>query len=224
MSIRTSIQPRILYGKPIYAAVCLAMGIWGWYDYAITIPRMENAVAEHAQLTARKDELTAKRASGGTLSTAEIADYERVSAELATRFKEAPTPPASYDRAVQLWLYIIGCGVLGPPMFLWPLFQAMRRKYELDDDGTLRLPEGTCNIDEIKSIDMSRWMSKSIATVTLPNGATSTLDDYQFKNLHLIVGAIAHRLHPDEWTSEAKQVKAKPAESDAASQDATTPS
>lgn len=207
MAIRTTIQPRFKILKPIYAAVCLALGIWGWYDYSVTIPEKERRYAEHSALTATKRSLEEKRERGAVLTDKEVAEYEAVTATLNANFLEAPVQPASYDRAVQLWLYIIGCGVLGTPMFLWPLFRAAGKRYSLDDDGTLRTPEGSCNITDVQGIDMSRWMSKSIAVVTLADGTKSTLDDYVFKNVDRIVGAIAHRLHPDLWTDEAKEVK-----------------
>ncbi len=221
MAIRTSIQPRQLWKNLIGAILCAAFGVWGWYDYSVTIPAREQAFEEFTALTKAKDALEAKRAKNETLTAAEVAEYERINKELDTRFLSAPTPVPAYDRPVQLWVYVVGCGVLGTPMFLWPLFSLRRKQYALEDDGTLRFPEGTCRMDEVSSIDMSRWMAKSIAVVTLPSGATSLLDDYKYKGLDRIIGAIAHRLHPDEWTPEAKPVKAEePDESEAAAEDA----
>ena len=40
-------------------------------------------------------------------------------------------------------------------------------------------------------------------------GTRIKLDDYQYKNLHLIIGAIAARLHPDDWDAEARPVAAE---------------
>ncbi|MDZ4829225.1 MAG: hypothetical protein SGJ09_03385 [Phycisphaerae bacterium] len=207
MAIRTSIQPRHLYLKPLYALVCLGFGVWGWYDFSVKIPRDQAAFAEFSALKARTEELASKRTSGGTLSAEDVAEYETKSALLTAKYKEPPIEPASYNRAVQLWLYVIGCGILGTPMFVWPLIKMARRHYEVDDDGVLHVPEGTCKLDDVVSIDMSRWMSKSMATITLPSGATSVLDDYAYKNLHLIVGAIAHRIYPDDWTVDARDAR-----------------
>jgi hypothetical protein len=36
------------------------------------------------------------------------------------------------------------------------------------------------------------------------DGKRILLDDHDFKNMHLIIGAIAHRLMPDKWTAHAK--------------------
>lgn len=207
MAIVSSVQPRQIWRNVIAGIVCLGLGVWGLYDYMVKIPGREALVLEHRALTSEKDALAAKQARGDFLSKQEIERYEAVVAELGARFKEAPIPPAPYDRAVQLWVYVIGCGVLGVPFFIWPLITLPRKRYVLEDDGTLRFPEGTCALAEVKAIDMSRWMEKSIAKVTLADGAVSALDDYKYRNLHLIVGAIAHRLHPDEWTDEARPVK-----------------
>ena len=87
-------------------------------------------------------------------------------------------------------------------------FDATRRVYSLDDEGTLSTPDGKWRQEEIADIDMDRWMAKSIAWVVPRQGRRVKLDDYKFRNLHLIVGAISARLHPDEWDSEARPVKA----------------
>ncbi len=111
------------------------------------------------------------------------------------------TAPSQLDRATQ-WAFIL-CLPCAPWM-LWSLLVTRRQVYRLDDDGTLAAPQGTWPAQEIADIDMSRWMAKSIAWVVHRDGARIKLDDYRFRDLHLIVGAIAARLHPDLWTAEAK--------------------
>jgi hypothetical protein len=54
---------------------------------------------------------------------------------------------------------------------------------------------------------MSKWMSKSIATVKASGGRTVLLDDYKFKGTDLIVGAIASRFYPEDWTPDARDLK-----------------
>lgn len=112
--------------------------------------------------------------------------------------------PGKYDRITQ-WAFILCLPCA--PYFFWMYYAARRRRYELQDDGTLVMPEGTWQAHDIASMDMSRWMSKSIATVVHHDGTRVKLDDYKYRNLHLIIGGIAHRLHPDEWDAEAKPVK-----------------
>jgi hypothetical protein len=45
--------------------------------------------------------------------------------------------------------------------------------------------------------------------VVTTDGKRIVLDDHDFKNMHLIIGAIAHRMMPDTWTTEAKRVGEK---------------
>ena len=116
------------------------------------------------------------------------------------------TAPGKYDRITQ-WAFISCLPCV--PYFVWMFFAARRRVYRLDDDGTLHTPEGTWARDDIADIDMGRWMAKSIAWVVPRDGTRIKLDDYKFRDLHLIIGSIASRLHPDDWTSEAKPIDDK---------------
>ena len=209
MAIRTHISPFLFYRDILIAVACAFFGAWGWYAYAVRIPNAETAFAEYVELQTAKDGFEKRVAKNETLSQAEQAEFIRVKQAINDRFKETPAPPPTYDRAVQLWVYVVGCGVLGTPWALWSLLSLRRRSFQVTDDGMLVTPEGTCRLDAVHDIDMSRWMSKSIAVVTLENGATSVMDDYKYKQLHLIVGAIAHRLYPDQWTAEAKVAKRK---------------
>jgi hypothetical protein len=120
---------------------------------------------------------------------------------------ERPIPPAAYDRPVQMWLYVIGCGVLGVPWFLWQWLAAARLRFRMEDDGTL--DAGTIRVaaDHIADIDMSKWMSKSIATVVTTDGKRIVLDDYKYRGMDKIVGAIATRFYPDDWTPDARDLK-----------------
>lgn len=112
--------------------------------------------------------------------------------------------PAKYDRIMQ-WLFI-ACLPMAP-YFLWTVLRTRRRVYRLDDDGTLHMPEGTWAARDVADIDMSRWMAKSIAWVVHRDGTRVKLDDYKHRNLHLIVGAVASRLHPADWTPEARPLQ-----------------
>jgi hypothetical protein len=111
------------------------------------------------------------------------------------------TRPGKYDRLTQ-WAFIacLPCA----PYFFWMYFVARRRRYTLDDDGTLHTPDGTWQADEIADIDMNRWMAKSIAWVVHRDGARVKLDDYKFKGLDQIVGALASRMYPDDWDKDAR--------------------
>ena len=53
MAIVTGIQPFTLWRNVGFAVLCAVFGVWGWYDYAIKIPRLEvdSAIYEKAKDT-----------------------------------------------------------------------------------------------------------------------------------------------------------------------------
>ncbi|MCH7797395.1 MAG: hypothetical protein IID28_02980 [Planctomycetes bacterium] len=116
------------------------------------------------------------------------------------------TAPGKYDRLTQ-WAFMLCLPCV--PYYLWMYFAARRRVYRLDDEGTLHTPKGSWTRPRIADIDMGRWMAKSIAWVVHTDGTRIKLDDYKFRDLNLIIGAIASRLHPDDWDDEARPVKAE---------------
>jgi hypothetical protein len=144
--------------------------------------------------------------SGMQLHAYEVADL--VAQQVATIKR-----PSVYDRPTQ-WAFIL-CLPFAP-WSLWVYFATKKKIYRLDDEGTVHLSEAAARggptvwkPDDIQEIDMSQWMRKSIAWLVHVDGTRIKLDDYKHKNLHLIVGAIASRLYPDEWDVEAKPVKVR---------------
>ncbi|MDG2423390.1 MAG: hypothetical protein P8M22_05370 [Phycisphaerales bacterium] len=129
------------------------------------------------------------------------------------------TPPSKYDRPVQ-WMFILCLPFV--PWYLWALFSTGSRKYRLDPDGTFHMPEGTWKAEQISDIDMSRWMAKSVCWVVSTDGTRIKLDAHIYKGLDTMIGVIAHRLHPDNWSLDARPVKAA-ADEQASSSD-TSPS
>ena len=91
------------------------------------------------------------------------------------------------------------------------------------DDASLECPEGVFTSDQIKDIDMSKWMAKSKAWLIVEPDKRILLDDYKFKNMHVIVGYFASRFHPDDWTGEAKPIKQEEA-AEPGGEDAESPS
>jgi hypothetical protein len=205
MAIETKIQTRQTFQNIGYAVICLALGLWGWYDYAVTIPEMEAAYAEFVALEETTKTLEAQ-SKVAPLNADEKALFKEAEAILAAKYKEKPDQPATYDRAVQLWLYIVGCGVLGVPWFAYAQWQLTRRRFRLEDDGAFTADGRTYAASDLTGIDMSRWMSKSIAEVLTADGGRIALDDYKFKGVEDIVAALAARFHPGEWTSDARPV------------------
>jgi hypothetical protein len=121
-----------------------------------------------------------------------------------------PVKPRAWDRPIQ-WAFI-SCLPFAP-WFLIMFLKAKRQRYTLDDEGTLHFsgdPEhksGEWKQEEIADIDMNRWMAKSIAWAVHADGRRLKLDAYLHKDLHLIVGAIAHRFYPQQWEPDARMVK-----------------
>lgn len=206
LPVQASVQPRQLFWNILYAVLCGGLALWGAWDYFVTIPRAEADFARFSEAQKAMEDL-AEVAETRTLRPEETEAF--LAAETVTKeFKEPPVPPAAYDRAVQLWLYMVGCGVLGTPFFVWNLIVLPRaaRKWRLNPDGSLDTPEGAIPAAEIANLDMGRWMAKSIATVETSDGRSIKLDDYKFRGMDLIIGALAQRFAPGEWTPEAKPI------------------
>jgi hypothetical protein len=122
-------------------------------------------------------------------------------------------PPSKFDRPMQ-WLFIL-CIPFGFYYF-WAYFKMKKKAntYRLEDSGTLVTPEGTWSSEEIEDIDMERWISKTgkarttwTAKVVVSDHAPVLLDDYIYEDMHLIIGKLAHRFYPKEWTPLAKRIK-----------------
>jgi len=205
MAIETKVQTKLTLQNTAYVVLCLGLALWGWYDYSIKIPAQQSAFEEYAAAEKTKSELE-NLAKATTLSDAEKEQF-RAASDVLLRYKdEKPAEPAAYDRPVQLWLYIVGCGVMGVPYFAWAQFSLSRRRYRLDDDGTLHAPEGTFAPERIVGLDLTRWMAKSIATVEVEGGTKIALDDYKYKHVEDMVAALAARFYPGEWTSDARPI------------------
>jgi len=204
MPIESKVRPSLTAKNLIVAVICLGFGAWGWYDFAIKIPTREADFAAFTAAEKTKSELEAL-ARLAPLTEEQRGEFREAETVLA-RFIEKPIPPAAYDRYIQLWVYIVGCGVLGTPYFLYAQWRLGRKRYRLDDDGTLHAPEGTFAPDQLKTIDMANWMEKSIATVETTPGVRVKLDDYEYKGIEDIVAVLAARFHPGEWTSDARPI------------------
>jgi hypothetical protein len=282
MAINVTISKGYAWRSIIIGTVCVVLGAWGIYDYAVDIPRRQQLHNQAALLEVSRDALQTEQEAGQPTPEAQEAldtikaEMERIiNLELARIMEpgqETPTQaqmaeaqqnlgpqneesenarwmwllgniaaalmterclplneqdypqahgafeatestlaeigqvtaPGKYDRITQ-WAFILCLPCA--PFFFWGYFSARRRRYTLDDDGTLHSPAGTWAADEITAIDMSRWMAKSIAWPVHKDGGRVKLDDYKYKGLHQIVGAIASRFHPDEWDGDAKPVQ-----------------
>jgi len=189
MAIETRIQPRQTLQNGSYSVICLALAIWGWYDYSVKIPTAEAAFAEYTAAAERNVALE-QASKQRPLTDPEKAEYNSVQTVLA-KYKEKP-------------LYIVGCGVMGVPFFVYSQWQLSRKRFRLGDDGSFECNEDRFTAQQITGIDMSRWMAKSIATLEVDGGRRIELDDFKYKGVEEIVAHFAARFEPGKWTSDAR--------------------
>jgi len=207
MAIQTRLAPSYSIRMILIAVLSFIFTIWGLADAIYILPNRQ-AVADKyaaAQETLTRLEEEEKR---GTLNASEIearkSAYEYINSE---QFEGgAPQAPSPWDRFLRGWLFIACL-----PVGIWYLVVYLRKRkirYTLEDDGTLVLPGGRrWSRDEIRDIDMSIWMKKSVATVEHTDGTREKLDDFIHKDAYRIVGAIANERYPDAWQEDAKPVK-----------------
>lgn len=206
MPIQTTVAPRQTWKLLICAVLCVVFTIWGAYSYWIGIPEAEREAKRYQELKAAFSDFEERNARMPLLQS-QLDEWAAVRDEIDAFKGRVPEPPPKWDRPVKLWVYIVLCGVIGLPWTLWALVSLSRRNMRLESDGTLVFKDGRWGPDEVVDIDMNNWMEKSIAVLEHRDGRTLVLDDYKHRNMHLIVGAYAHRFHPELWTPEARQVK-----------------
>lgn len=203
MALTTRIARHYAIRNLVIGLLCAVFGVWGIRDFFWKIPAQTREFERWDGLMTEKQDLVADDAESG-LTAEEIERFKVVEAEL-NEFDGQPEKPARLDHIMQ-WGFI-ACLPFAP-YYLWVYLSTRRREYLLDDDGALHLPEvGIWSRDEISDIDMSRWMKKSIAWVIHTDGTRVKIDDYKHRNAHLIIGAIAHRMYPEQWEIDAKAVK-----------------
>jgi hypothetical protein len=209
MAIQSTVAKGYAARMVFSAVLFLGLGLWGVYDYVVAIPAKQDKYDQFVQKTQRKEELDREKAAGVMPDQAKMDEYDQIGQWLTAQ-KDTPTPPSALDRATQ-WFFIASLPFA--PWFLWLYVKARRQSYRLDDEGTLHfvgdpaLGTGAWSQNEIADIDMSRWMAKSIAWLVKTDSTRLKLDAYLHKDLHLIIGAIANRMHPDDWDAEAKPIK-----------------
>ena len=214
MAIQTTIARHYFWKQTAMGVLCVVFAVWGAYDLWVRYPAKEERYNRYMEIQEAKTAIEQKQqeleATGQSLTEAERGRYKTLlEDERKLASDGVPLPLSSWDKPTQ-WLFI-SC-ILVAPFCFWAVFQTRGRVYCLDDDGTLHMPEGAWKQEEIAEIDMTRWMSKSMAEIVHIGGQRVLLDDYKHKNLHLIVGAIASRLDPEEWTEDARPRKKVEAE------------
>ncbi len=217
MAVVAKARPKRILWLVGYAVLSAVLGVWGAYDYWVRIPQAEQDYSVYAESLAivERFQKNSDTATTAALTPTELAEYDQAKFIInSVKDGGAPEMVAVYDRPLQLWVYVVGCGLLGAPWCIWSTVKLRRQRLELDGNGELFFNESRLPHDRIQSIDMSRWMSKSIAIVHGTGGETIKVDDYMMENAHLIVGRIANRFLPDQWNTDGTRVKPPEAEED----------
>jgi len=208
MAVVCTLRTKRLVWLLSYIVVCFGLGVWGAYDYWVRIPRHEQEYREFESIKSTYDSLQKKADEGKKLTADEVEKYN-ASKKRVAEFQPPPSPVPAWDRPLQLYVYTIGCGILSTPWLIWSLRKSARKRVELtelSDDGVLRSADESIEVRQVVGIDMSRWMSKSIAVVRGSDGRSIEIDDYLLQNGEQVVGFFAHRFEPTEWTTDAKRV------------------
>ncbi len=223
MKITTTIATHYLLRLVFLVTVpCIAFTAWGAYDLWIKYPyqRWTNDLHDaHRELLDKQEARTISALQPADERLVVIANQNQSLPEdqplptetatldrleqLTTQHPRA-TPPSAFDDAV-CWIFM-SC-ILAVPWAAWRIYRLRSRTIALDDAG-LHLPTGeTWTHNEIASIDMSRWMEKSIAGTVHRDGRRIKMDAYLYKDLEHIIGTIAHRFEPEKWNPDGTLVK-----------------
>lgn len=195
-----AIQSRLATGywmrKAILTVLFFGFGAWGVYDGWFAWPRQAEAWREYNEVYLPLEQ----RARDGESLIGE--DFRRWS-ELKARYPKAPKERTETDVWIQRWIIVPACFSIGA-LFLLTWGISAKRTYTYNDDGSLIAPEGTFRADEMTGIDMTRWMSKSIAMLEIGGGPKGggkavKLDAWIYAGLEDVIEALNRRFHPGEY-------------------------
>ncbi len=197
-----AIQSRLATGywlrKAILTVLFLAFGLWAAYDGWVLFPAQAQRWKEYDEVYRP---LEARVRAGEPL----IGEESRTYNTLKAKYPQPPTERTDMDVALQRWGILplcVGISVL----FVVTWIISARRVYTYNDDGSLIAPEGTFTADEMTGIDMTRWMSKSIAMLEINGGPKGggqavKLDAWIYAELEDVIDALNRRFHPEEYRS-----------------------
>ncbi|MCL4197756.1 MAG: hypothetical protein KJZ69_09725 [Phycisphaerales bacterium] len=213
-----AIQSRLATGywmrKVILTAIFFGFGCWGVYDGWVAWPRQAAAWKEYQEFRNLEDKRLAS--PGETLMGEE---YRRWDA-LRTKYPKAPRERSDLDVSFQQYLIVPVCfGVSALFLITWMI--SARRRYTYNDDGSLIAPEGAFRADEMTGIDMTRWMSKSIAMLEIAGGPKGggkavKLDAWIYAGLEEVIETLNRRFHPEEYRPASDEPPQETADADGA--------
>jgi len=198
-----AIQSRLATGywmrKAILTVLFFGFGLWGVYDGWLAWPREAAAWREYNDVYLRLEDRVRK---GESL----IGEDFRTWNELKAKYPQTPRERTETDVGIQRWIIVPLCFGVGA-LFLLTWRLSARRSYTYNDDGRLVAPEGVFRADEMTGIDMTRWMSKSIAMLEIAGGPKGggtavKLDAWIYAGLEDIIETLNKRFHPEEYKSD----------------------
>lgn len=196
MVIQSRLATSYLMRKVILTLIFFVFGCWGIYDGWIAWPRQHERWTEYSEVFVPLEERVQR---GESLIGSDQALYLRLKDEYSKR----PRQRTDIDILLQKLLVVPVCFVVaGLFVLTWAL--AARRRYTYNEDGSLVAPEGAFRADEMTGIDMTRWMSKSIAMLEIKGGPKGggtavKLDAWIYAGLEEIIDALNRRFHPEEY-------------------------
>ena len=105
MAIETRIQKRQTIQNVAYAVICLALGLWGWYDYAVKIPAHEAAFQEFVAAEDTRTKLE-KLALVTPLNAEQRVEFNQARELLEQKYKEKPAEPLLISIACHFIFFI----------------------------------------------------------------------------------------------------------------------
>ncbi len=202
-----AIQSRLATGywmrKVILTAIFFGFGCWAVYDGWVAWPRQAAAWKEYQEFQSLENKRLAQ--PGETL----LGDEYRRWDALRTKYPKAPRQRSDLDVSFQRYLIVPVCfGVSALFLITWAI--SARRRYTYNDDGSLIAPEGAFRAEEMTGIDMTRWMSKSIAMLEIAGGPKGggkavKLDAWIYAGLEEVIDTLNRRFHPEEYRTAADE-------------------
>lgn len=200
MAVETKLATGYWMRKLILTLLFLVFGIWAVYDGWYEWPRQKSAWEEYEQFEALEE----KRLNSPNESL--FGDERTTWQSLRDKYKTPPRERTQMDINFQRYILVPLCFPITALLVVTWVMSA-RRQYRFDEDGSLTAPEGTFTSEEMTGIDMSRWMSKSIAMLEIEGGlkkggSAVKLDAWIYDGTEEIIETLNRRFHPEEYTED----------------------
>lgn len=204
MAITSTLAPRYFIRRLLLAALFIGVGVFAGYQGWVTYPAQRTAWLEYQELLALEEQQVQGQEIGGSaLAPADLARLDT----LRARYTKPPRHDRTeFDIILARWVFVPLCIPIGLFAIITVLIER-RKRWVLQDDGTLVAPEGTFPARQITGIDLVRWIDKSIAAVHInggprqPGGRSIRLDAFIHDGIEDMVLALEQRFHPERFAA-----------------------